>query len=40
MSNEDRKSMGEKGRAYMQENFSRQIVIDAYLSKISGLIGK
>ena len=40
MSNEERKSMGEKGRAYIKENFSRKIVIDAYLSKISELIQK
>ncbi len=32
--NEERKSMGQKGREYIKENFSRDIVIDAYISKI------
>ena len=40
MSNEERKSMGEKGRTYIKENFSRKIVIDAYLSKIRELTEK
>ena len=35
--NEERKSMGEKGREYIKANFSRKIVIDAYLKKISKL---
>ena len=40
MSNEDRKTMGEKGREFMKENFSRNIVIDAYLDKIGKLTGE
>lgn len=32
--NETRKNMGEKGREYIKENFSRDIVIDAYMKKI------
>ncbi len=36
--NETRKSMGEKGREYIKENFSRDIVIDAYMKKIKELI--
>ena len=37
MPNEDRKTMGEKGREYIKENFSRDIVIKAYLEKINNL---
>jgi galacturonosyltransferase len=37
LSNEERKNMGIKGRQYIQENFSREIVIDAYLNKINQL---
>lgn len=37
MPNEDRKSMGEKGREYIKKNFSRDIVIKAYLEKINSL---
>ena len=33
--NEERKSMGEKGREYIKANFSRDIVIRAYLEKIN-----
>lgn len=40
MPNEERKAMGEKGREFMKENFSRKIVIDAYLSKIRELTEK
>ncbi len=36
--NEKRKIMGEKGREYIKENFSRDIVIDAYMKKIKELI--
>ena len=36
--NEIRKNMGEKGREYIKENFSRDIVIDAYMKKIKELI--
>lgn len=35
--NEERKIMGEKGREYIKANFSRQIVINAYLEKINSL---
>ena len=38
MSNEKRKLMGENGRNYIKENFSRKIVIDAYLNKIGELL--
>ena len=36
--NEKRKEMGEKGREYIKENFSRDIVIDAYIKKIKEII--
>ena len=36
--NDTRKTMGEKGREYIKENFSRDIVIDAYMKKIKELI--
>ena len=35
--NDERKSMGEKGREYIKENFSRDIVIKTYLEKINSL---
>lgn len=35
--NEHRKAMGEKGREYIKNNFSRDIVIKAYLEKINSL---
>lgn len=35
--NEERKAMGEKGREYIKSNFSREIVIEAYLEKINSL---
>jgi len=38
MPNEKRREMGEKGREYIKENFSRDIVIDAYMKKIKELI--
>ena len=34
MPNEERKHMGEAGRNYIEKNFSREVVIDAYLNKI------
>lgn len=37
MPNEERKKMGEKGREYIKKNFSRDIVIKAYLEKINSL---
>lgn len=36
--NEKRKEMGEKGREYIKENFSRELVIDAYMKKIKEVI--
>ena len=38
ISNEKRKEMGIKGREYIKENFSRNIVIDEYLKKINELV--
>ncbi len=35
--NDERKSMGEKGREYIKSNFSRKKVIEAYLEKINAL---
>lgn len=35
--NDERKAMGEKGREYIKSNFSREIVIKAYLEKINNL---
>ncbi|MBE6820947.1 MAG: glycosyltransferase family 4 protein [Ruminococcaceae bacterium] len=35
--NDERKTMGEKGREYIKANFSREKVIEAYLDKISAL---
>ncbi len=35
--NDERKSMGEKGREYIKANFSRKIVVEAYLEKINSL---
>ena len=40
LSNSERKEMGEKGREYIKENFSRKIVTDAYLKKINSLCNK
>ena len=37
MPNDERKAMGEKGREYIKSNFSREIVIKAYLEKINSL---
>lgn len=37
MPNDERKIMGEKGREYIKANFSRKIVIEAYLEKINSL---
>lgn len=38
MENEDRKEMGQRGRAYIKTNFSRDIVIKAYLEKIDEIL--
>ena len=35
--NEERKTMGKKGREYIKANFSRRIVVEAYLEKINSL---
>ena len=40
MSNEARKQMGLKGREKVEKEFSRDIVINAYLKKIAELIAK
>lgn len=37
MPNEERRSMGKKGREYIKANFSREKVIEAYLKKINSL---
>ena len=39
MKNSERKKMGKLGREYVKENFSREIVIDAYLTKIQEILG-
>ncbi len=38
MTNEERKAMGLKGREYVEENFSREIVVKAYLEKIGKIM--
>ncbi len=38
MPNEERALMGEKGREYIKENFSRDIVVNAYLQEINELL--
>ncbi len=38
MPNDERKKMGEAGREYIKENFSRKIVINAYLEKINKIL--
>lgn len=40
MPNDQRKKMGQAGREYIQEHFSRDVVIDAYLGKIREIIEK
>lgn len=40
MSNDERKKMGEKGREYIKAEFSRDIVIEAYLDKIEEILKK
>lgn len=39
MKNSERKKMGTLGREHVKENFSRDIVIDAYLTKIREILG-
>jgi len=39
MKNSERRKMGTLGREYVKENFSRDIVIDAYLTKIQEILG-
>ena len=38
MDNENRKAMGMKGREYVKQNFSRDIVVEAYIEKIRGIL--
>ena len=40
LDNEVRKSMGQAGRRYIKEHFSRRIVVEAYLRKIGKLVPK
>ena len=39
LDNETRKSMGVRGRKYVEDNFSREIVVEAYKKKIKNIIG-
>lgn len=39
LKNEKRNQMGIKGRKYVEDNFSRQIVVEAYKEKIRGILG-
>ena len=39
MDNRDRQKMGQLGRKHVKKNFSRDIVIDAYLTKIQEILG-
>lgn len=39
MKNSERQKMGVLGREHVKENFSREIVIDAYLTKIQEILG-
>lgn len=39
LDNETRKSMGIRGREYVRDNFSREIVVEAYKKKIKNIIG-
>ena len=38
--NQERRAMGEAGRRYIEENFSRTTVVNAYIEKINNLIHK
>ena len=40
LSNEEKRKMGERGREYVKENFSRDIVVKAYLDKIKEITGR
>lgn len=40
MDNDVRKSMGQAGRQYVEENFSRSIVVGAYKEKIKEILGR
>ena len=40
MDNNQREKMGNSGRNYVKNNFSREIVIEAYEEKIKYLVGK
>lgn len=39
LDNETRKAMGNCGRKYVEDNFSREIVVDAYKQKIKTILG-
>ena len=39
MSNDDRQHMGQAGRRYVEENFSRSIVVEAYRNQIHKILG-
>lgn len=38
LDNSERKAMGARGREHVQKNFSRDIVVQAYINKVRGLI--
>lgn len=40
LQNADRRQMGERGRNFIEANFSRTVVVDAYLTKISEILNK
>ena len=40
LDNETRKKMGLAGRKHVEDNFSREIVVEAYKEKIKGIIGR
>ncbi len=40
VTNDDRKMMGKMGRKYIENNFSREIVIHAYINKINEIVGR
>ena len=40
LDNDTRKTMGKRGRKHVEDNFSREIVVDAYKEKIKSLLGR
>lgn len=40
LDNETRKKMGERGRKHVEDNFSREIVVEAYKEKIKNVLNK